>query len=196
VHALPDHFVLFVGTLEPRKNLVTLMQAFSKISHLKPPQEGESQISNLKLVLVGGKGWYYDQIFASVERLGLNDCAIFAGYVQNSDLPLWYNAADVFVFPSRYEGFGLPVLEAMACGTPTVTSTVSSLPEVAGDAALAVEPDDVDALTDALYRALTNTALREELRVKGRARAAKFTWEETARRTAAIYHQVFSPATE
>jgi glycosyltransferase involved in cell wall biosynthesis len=145
---------------------------------------------------VGGKGWYYDQIFATVERLGLNDRVIFAGYIPNGDLPTWYNAADVFVFPSRYEGFGLPVLEAMACGTPTVTSTASSLPEVAGDAALAVAPDDVDALTEALYRALTDMALREELRVKAVARAAKFTWEETARRTVAVYHQVFSPTSE
>jgi glycosyltransferase involved in cell wall biosynthesis len=181
--SLPNHFVLFVGTLEPRKNLATLIEAFSKIS-------------NVKLVLVGGKGWYYDQIFASVERLGLNDRVILAGYVPNSDLPLWYNAADAFVFPSRYEGFGLPVLEAMACGTPTVTSTASSLPEVAGDAALTVAPDDVDALADALHRALTDTALRQELRAKGIARAAKFTWEETARRTVAVYHQAFSPAIE
>jgi glycosyltransferase involved in cell wall biosynthesis len=198
--ALPDHFVLFVGTLEPRKNLVTLIEAFSNLKHLHlrcaPAQVQVSQTSNVKLVLVGGKGWYYDQIFATVERLGLNDRVIFAGYIPNGDLPTWYNAADVFVFPSRYEGFGLPVLEAMACGTPTVTSTASSLPEVAGDAALAVAPDDVDALTEALYRALTDMALREELRVKAVARAAKFTWEETARRTVAVYHQVFSPTSE
>jgi glycosyltransferase involved in cell wall biosynthesis len=177
--ALPERFVLFVGTLEPRKNLVKLIEAFSNLP-----------VSNLKLVLVGGKGWYYDQIFAAVERLNLKDRVIWAGYVPNGDLPMWYNAADVFAFPSRYEGFGMPVLEAMACGAPTVTSTTSSLPEVAGDAALTVPPDDVGALADALHRALEDAELRQELRAKGIARAARFTWEEAARRTAVVYRQM------
>jgi glycosyltransferase involved in cell wall biosynthesis len=178
-HALPDHFVLFVGTLEPRKNLVKLIEALA-------------HISNLKLVLVGGKGWYYDQIFAAIERLNLQHRVIWAGYVPSDDLPLWYNSADVFAFPSRYEGFGMPLLEAMACGTPVVTSTASSLPEVAGDAALTVSPDDADALANALHRALTDAALRQELRAKGIARAATFTWEETARRTAAVYRHALA----
>ncbi len=193
---LPDHFILFVGTLEPRKNLVKLIEAFSnlKSQHSLAKARRVREISNLKLILIGGKGWYYDQIFATIERLNLKDCVILAGYVPNKDLPLWYNAADVFAFPSRYEGFGLPVLEAMACGTPSVTSTASSLPKVAGDAALTVPADDVDALSSALHRALTDTALREELSSKGMARAAAFTWEETARRTVAVYRQVLSPA--
>jgi glycosyltransferase involved in cell wall biosynthesis len=178
VHSLPDHFILFVGTLEPRKNLVKLIEAFANI---------KGQISNIKLVLVGGQGWYYGPIFATVERLNLEERTIFAGYVPNEELPLWYAAADVFAFPSRYEGFGMPVLEAMACGTPVVTSTASSLPEVAGDAALTVAPDDAGALTAALQRALADRAWREETRVKGLARAAAFTWEATARRTASVY---------
>ena len=193
---LPDHFILFVGTLEPRKNLVKLIEAFSNLRSQISAQSGLSQTStrNLKLILIGGKGWYYDQIFATIERLNLKDCVILTGYVPNKDLPLWYNAADVFAFPSRYEGFGLPVLEAMACGTPSVTSTASSLPKVVGDAALTVPADDVDALSAALHRALTDTALREELSSKGMARAAAFTWEETARRTVAVYRQALSPA--
>jgi glycosyltransferase involved in cell wall biosynthesis len=186
-HALPDHFILFVGTLEPRKNLIKLIEAFSNLKRLRCAPAQVSPISNLKLVLVGGKGWYYGPIFAAVERLNLKECVIFAGYVPADELPLWYGAARVFAFPSRYEGFGMPVLEAMACGTPVVTSTASSLPEVVGDAALTVSPDDVDALTDALHRALADTGWREQARAKGLARAAKFTWESTARLTAAVY---------
>ena len=105
---------------------------------------------------------------------------------------MWYNAADVFAFPSRYEGFGMPVLEAMACGTPVVTACTSSLPEVAGDAALAVPPDDTDALAEALHRALADAPLRQEMRAQGIARAAQFTWEETARRTAAAYRRALA----
>jgi glycosyltransferase involved in cell wall biosynthesis len=180
-HCLPDRFILFVGTLEPRKNLIKLIEAFSSIT---------SKTSDLKLVLVGGKGWYYAPVLAVVERLNLGERVILAGYVSADELPLWYAAADVFAFPSRYEGFGVPVLEAMACGTPVVTSTASSLPEVAGDAALTVSPDDVDGLAEALRRALTDTAWREEARAQGIARAATFTWESTARRTARVYRQV------
>jgi len=181
--SLPEHFILFVGTLEPRKNLGRLVEAFAKV---------RASANDLRLVFVGGKGWYYDPIFSAVERLNLQDSVIFAGYVPNSDLPLWYNAADAFAFPSHYEGFGMPVLEAMACGTPTVTSLASSLPEVAGDAALMVPPDDIHALADALDRTLTDTTLRQELRAKGIARAAPFTWEETARRTAAVYRRALT----
>jgi len=182
-HKLPESFILFVDTLEPRKNLVALVKAFA-ILHARH--------SALKLILVGGKGWYHDQIFGAVERLGLEDQVVFAGYVPDADLPLWYNAASVFAFPSRYEGFGFPVLEALACGLPTITSTAASLPEVAGDAALLVPPDDVSALADALHRALTDGALRQELSAQGPARAAQFTWEAAARRTASIYQQVLS----
>ena len=185
-HSLPDHFILFVGTLEPRKNLVKLIKAFSNLKS-RPSERTGGKLSNLKLVLAGGKGWYYDQIFAAVERLDVQDEVIWAGYVPAHDLALWYNSADVFAFPSRYEGFGMPLLEAMACGTPVVTSNASSLPEVAGDAALLAPPDSVGALADALARALTDADLRQTLRAKGLARAATFTWEETARRTAAIY---------
>lgn len=179
---LPDHLILFLGTLEPRKNLVNLLEAFARLS---PPFPA-------RLALAGGKGWYYEPILAAVERLGLKDQVIWPGYIPAGELPLWYNAADVFAFPSRYEGFGMPVLEAMACGTPVVTSTAACLPEVAGDAALAAAPDDVDGLSEALRRALTDSALRDDLRRKGLARAARFTWQDAAHRTADVYRQVLA----
>ncbi len=184
---LPDPFVLFVGTLEPRKNLTVLIEAFGQVI-----SQDTARSCRLKLVLAGGKGWYYEQIFATIERLGLKDRVVWAGYIPEGDLPLWYNAADVFAFPSRYEGFGMPILEAMACGTPTVTSTASSLPQIAGDAALSVCPEDVGAWADALQRVLSSAALRQELRAQGIARAAQFTWEETARRTAGVYRQILT----
>jgi glycosyltransferase involved in cell wall biosynthesis len=140
-----------------------------------------------KLVLAGGKGWYYDQIFAEVESLGLAGEVIFPGYVMQQELPLWYNAAQLFVYPSRFEGFGLPVLEAMACGTPVITTNVASLPEVAGDAALFVSPDDEAQLVEAMRCALGDESLRQEMVAKGLARSAEFTWARTARDTLQTY---------
>lgn len=177
--ALPDRFILFLGTLEPRKNVKKLVQAYGRWRVV------ESDVP--KLVVAGGKGWYYDQIFAEVERLGLTGEVIFPGYVMQQELPLWYNAADIFVYPSRYEGFGLPVLEAMACGMPVVTTNVASLPEVAGDAALLVSPDDEVQLLDAMRRASSDVSLRQEMVTKGLAQSADFTWARTARKTLDTY---------
>jgi glycosyltransferase involved in cell wall biosynthesis len=177
-------FVLAVGTLQPRKNYVRLIQAFAAISNLQP------LTSNLHLVIAGGKGWRYDAIFAEVEKLGLRDRVLFPGFVADADLPALYSAARVLAYPSIYEGFGLPMLEAMACGTPVVTSTASCMPEVAGDAALLVPPTDVDALAAALDRALTDEALRADLIAKGRARARQFSWAKSAQQLLGIYHAV------
>jgi len=179
---LPEHMILFLGTLEPRKNLPTLLQAYA-IMHKKPNL-------NRCLVIAGGKGWYYDEIYAQVERLGLRDEVIFPGYVPETELPLWYNAADLFVYPSLYEGFGMPPLEAMACGTPVVVSNTSSLPEVVGDAALTVDPQDPQALADAMLEALHDPQTHQRLREAGPARAGHYTWADTAARTARLYHQV------
>jgi len=180
--ALPDRFILFLGTLEPRKNVQKLVQAYGRW------RAAETGVP--KLVVAGGKGWHYDQIFAEVERLGLTGEVIFPGYVVEQELPLWYNAADLFVYPSRYEGFGLPVLEAMACGTPVVTTNVASLPEVAGDAALLVPPDDGAQLLEAMRRALSDGSLRQEMVAKGLAHAADFTWARTALKTLDTYDRV------
>lgn len=179
---LPAHFIFRLGTIEPRKNVEGVIRAYAAWRRRDP--------SAPLLVIGGGKGWYYQEVFRLVETLGLTEDIRFPGYIPQDDLPLWYNAADVFVYPSHFEGFGLPVLEAMACGTPVVTSDVSSLPEVAGDAALLVSPTDTDALSTAMERAFTDAALAQSLRERGLRQAAQFSWEKTARQTVKIYHTV------
>jgi glycosyltransferase involved in cell wall biosynthesis len=174
-------FILAVGTLQPRKNYVRLIQAFASVSRLSP---------GLNLVIVGGKGWLYDSIFAEVERLGLRQRVVFPGFVADQDLPALYSAARVVAYPSLYEGFGLPILEAMACGTPVVTSTAACLPEVAGDAALLVPPTEVDALATALDRALRDAGLRADLVRRGLERASQFSWENSARQLLKVYAEL------
>ena len=141
------------------------------------------------LVVGGARGWRYEGIFAVAEQLGLSGEVIFPGFLPQNELPLWYNAADLFVYPSMYEGFGWPPLEAMACGVPVITSNVSSLPEVVGDAALTVDPHDVDGLADAMYSVLSVASVGERLSQAGRQRSREFTWEQTARATARVYRQ-------
>jgi glycosyltransferase involved in cell wall biosynthesis len=177
---LPEHFILYVGTIEPRKNLTALLEAFH---HLLATHD-------LRLVIVGKKGWLYEGFFRRLRELGLGDRVIFTGYVPDEDLPAIYSAADLFVFPSLYEGFGLPVLEAMACGTPVICSNTSSLPEVAGDAAFLVDPTDVCSLAGAMEQALTDEHLRSELMAKGLERARWFTWEKAAAKTLEVYRGV------
>jgi glycosyltransferase involved in cell wall biosynthesis len=143
------------------------------------------------LVIAGKKGWLCESFFARLRELGLEDEVVLPGYIADEDLPAVYSAASVFVFPSLYEGFGLPPLEAMACGTPAVCSNASSLPEVCGEAALLVEPTDVAALAQAMARVLSDEPLRATLRARGLAQAAKFSWERTARETLAVYREVY-----
>ncbi|MBI5033444.1 MAG: glycosyltransferase family 4 protein [Chloroflexi bacterium] len=179
---LPAEFALYVGNLEPRKNLPILLQAFARLVHQGLPHS---------LVLVGSRGWKDDAVFTTLSELGISDRVHFLGYVTQDELPLIYQASRVFVYPSLYEGFGLPVLEAMACGTPVITSNVSSMPEVAGDAGLLINPNSIDELTVALQRALTDSELRVTLAQKGLKRAQSFSWERTARETLAVYEQSF-----
>lgn len=180
---LPDHFVLYVGTLEPRKNLPTFFEAFKQAQAIMP---------EVKLVLAGKKGWLYADIFATVQSLGLTDEIIFTDFVPDDDLPALYTLAQAFVYPSLYEGFGLPVLEAMACGTPVLCSNTSSLPEVAGEAAVLLPPTDVRAWVEAITQIIQNNALQTDLRQRGLRQAARFTWEATARHTRQLYREIYA----
>ena len=179
-HNLPDRFFLYLGTLEPRKNLSRLIDAFAWLTAAHPK-------ARLQLILVGGKGWMYEELFAKVRSLGLEERVRFAGFAPDEDLPLWYSAATALVYPSTYEGFGMPPLEAMACGTPVVASNAASLPEVVGDAALTIEPEDVSGLAGAMQRVWDDAALRVELSRRGIDQAKRFTWEATAQATVASY---------
>jgi glycosyltransferase involved in cell wall biosynthesis len=174
---LPERFVLYVGTLEPRKNLTTLLEAYAEVARRQ----------TIPLLVGGGKGWLYDAVFQRLEALGLREQVRFVGYLDEEELPLWYAAATVFVFPSIYEGFGMPPLEAMACGTPVVASNTSSLPEVVGDAGVTVSPYDPAALAAAISRVLDDADLRQELRERGLRQARAFSWRVTAERTLAAY---------
>jgi len=181
-YGLPRDFILFVSTIEPRKNVPTLLRAFRQLL--------DDYKNSVHLVLVGRKGWLYDEVFKLAEELHLEDYVHFLGRIPTEDLVILYNAARLLVHPSFYEGFGLPPLEAMACGTPVVVSNTSSLPEVVGDAGLLVDPEDVEGLTVAIWRALTDEELRAEMVAKGLKRAACFSWERTAKETLEIYRRV------
>jgi glycosyltransferase involved in cell wall biosynthesis len=187
---LPSHYILYLGTLEPRKNLVRLVEAYSLLA--STAQTGGS-LTIPPLVIAGGKGWFYDEIFARVTELGLGDRVLFPGFVPGEELRWWYCGADLFVYPSLFEGFGLPVLEAMACGIPTITSRASSLPEVAGDGAVLVEPEDVGELADAMRRVLSDPVFAGELRAAGLRQAACFSWTRTAAATREVYRSVLGP---
>ncbi|MCY3932100.1 MAG: glycosyltransferase family 1 protein [Acidobacteria bacterium] len=180
-HDLPERYVLAVGTLEPRKNLTRLLEAFSLLL-------GRRRIApDYRLVLVGARGWLEGPIFRAVKELELEGHVLFTGFVADEDLPAVYTGASLFVFPSLHEGFGLPLLEAMACGAPVVASNVSSLPEVAGSAAVLVDPHDVEALAGAIAGVLEDDARRERLVAAGLARADEFSWRRTARQTLDVY---------
>jgi glycosyltransferase involved in cell wall biosynthesis len=180
-YRLPDRFVLYVGVIEPRKNLSTLFDAFKLIN-----------LPDVKLVIAGKKGWLYDETLARVQELGLEKNVIFTSFVPGEDLPTLYSLAEAFVFPSLYEGLGLPVLEAMACGVPVICSNVSSLPEVAGDAGLLVAPTDVRGWAEAMTYLTQNAALRAALRERGLRQAARFTWETAARQTREVYRELYA----
>ena len=185
-YGLPDSYVLYVGTLQPRKNLKRLIQAHRRL------READSGAPSL--VLAGQAGWLADPILREARQGVSADTVILPGYVQRVDLAPLLSAAMAFVYPSLYEGFGMPVLEAMACGAPVLTSNVSSLPEVVGDAALLVDPHDVDSIHDGLARLTTDAALRARLRQSGLARVRAFSWDRAARETLAVLREAAQAA--
>ena len=178
---LPDAYVLFVGTIQPRKNLGRLAEAMSAIMDAELPH---------RLVIAGRRGWLASEVETQIAQSRIAERVQFLGYVAAADLPALYSGAGAFCFPSLYEGFGLPVLEAMACGVPVVAANTSAIPEVAGDAALLVEPIDPAAIGSALRRVLTDVALRRELIARGQERAKRFTWERSAQATIDLLRSV------
>jgi len=179
-HKLPRRYVLFVGTLEPRKNVPLLVRAFSSVAQ---------EIPDVSLVIAGRKGWKWEDIFAAAKSSPVTERIMFRDYVRPEDLPALYQSAELFVYPSLYEGFGIPPLEAMACGAPVITSNVSSLPEVTGDAALLVDPRNEHALRDKMLQVLNDVNLQKTLKEKGKVQAGKFSWRSFARRVLDIIHE-------
>lgn len=182
-YGIVGEYILSVGTTEPRKNILRLVSAFRSLE-----QRGLKH----KLVIVGERGWFSDPLYEFVARERLNDRVIFTGYVEDKDLPALYAGATLFAYPSLYEGFGLPLIEAMACGTPTITSNCSSLPEVAGDAASLVDPEDEAQIAEALQRLLEDESLRHELSRRSIEQCQRFSWEKSARQTLEVYRKVMA----
>lgn len=173
--------ILYVGSIHTRRNIEQLLRAYSLVHKTDP---------DVQLLIVGKREYPYLDLTTLMNELALQKNVMIAGYVNESDLPVLYNLADLFIYPSSYEGFGLPPLEAMACGTPVITSNNSSLPEVVGDAAILIDPHNIQEMTEAMSLALHDSGLRRDMVTKGFAQAAKFSWTQTARETLAAYHCV------
>jgi len=181
-YCLPEKFLLFVGLFSPRKNIAGILRAFSILKN-------EYQIPH-RLVMVGEKGWRYRADLELVQSFGLEKQVFFPGFVEDEDLPAVYNLADVFVFPSLYEGFGLPVLEAMACGIPVVTSNISALPEVVGKAGILVNPHEPEEIATGIHRLISNKKLSSELAKAGLKRSRHFLWENAARELLKVFREI------
>lgn len=179
-NALPERFWFFVGTLEPRKNLVTLLRAYAELPLNK----------RLPLYIGGSKGWLYDEIFDVVERCHLRDTVHFVGFIPSEKLPLWYNSAETFLYPSIFEGFGLPVLEAMACGTPVIVSDTSSLPEVVGNSGAKVDPLNIAEWKNALERSFDDGQWRKQASEQGLIESSRYSWQDTAYKTIGTYQKI------
>lgn len=184
-YGISQLYLLFVGVIEPKKNLERLIEAFSLLRQNSPPGK------ELQLVIAGGKGWLSENLYRKVQELHLDKQIIFTGFVPDDDLPYLYTGAEVFVFPSIYEGFGLPVIEAMAYGVPVVTSNVSSLPEIAGNAGILVDPKNPEAICDGITEVLSHPQKKEQMKHDGLVRAQRFSWKRTAEETYRVYQEAY-----
>lgn len=183
-YRISDNYVLFVGTLQPRKNIQKLIEAFAKVL------KDENSQNDLQLVIVGKKGWQYEEILSAPEKLSISGSVKFLESVSNDELPIIYKHAKCMILPSLYEGFGLPVLEAMKYDCPVITSKVSSLPEAGGDACLYINPEDVSDISDKIIKLINDDKLRQVLIEKGRKQVEKFSWEKTAGETLKVLEEV------
>jgi glycosyltransferase involved in cell wall biosynthesis len=175
---------LHIGTLEPRKNLGFLIEAFSEVIK-------DSEFDDLRLVITGKKGWYFEGLFDKVKKLNLEDKVIFTGYFDEEDKPALYKGATIFAFPSLYEGFGLPPLEAMASGVPVISSNTSSMPEVVGEAGILIPPDDKGAWVKNIKKVVSNELLQAEMKVKNKKQLEEFSWDKTAEKTLKVYQKAY-----
>jgi glycosyltransferase involved in cell wall biosynthesis len=189
-YGIRGEYILAVGSIQPRKNLERLIRAYSGLRR----ERGRSNLP--QLVIVGKRAWLYGETLRAVEAEGVADSVVLTGYVSESDLPALYTGALCFAYPSYFEGFGLPPLEAMSCGTPVLAGNLTSLPEVVGDAGLLIDPFDTGALARALARLIDDAALRAQLRERGLQRARAFDWRDTARMTLQVYRRVISEQRE
>ena len=178
---LPEKYILYLGTLEPRKNIVGLIKAFEMFKRRRHSRMSPAE--DYKLVIAGSKGWLYRDIFKTVKNSPVKNDIIFTGFIDDEDKSILYSQAELFVYPSFYEGFGFPPLEAMACGTPVITSNFSSLPEAVGDAAIMINPYNLDELYRAMETVLNDDKLKDTLIKKGFKQAKKFSWQKCARET-------------
>jgi len=179
-YALPERFYLFVGTIEPRKNVSCIVEAFRTLAHEQ----------DIDLVVAGRCGWRFQNLYRRIETAGLTDRILMPGRIDDQDLPAVYSCAEAFVWPTLYEGFGLPLLEAMACGTPVISSAIDVVKEVVGSAAVLVDPRSPAELADAMQRVVSSQTLRDEMVGQGLDRARQFPWERSAEKTIAVYRQV------
>jgi len=192
-YKIKEGYIIFVGTLQPRKNLERLLEAFSSLVHRSSnSQTMNYELRTMNLVIVGKKGWMYDQIFEKVKMLKLQDSVIFTDYVPDVDLPALISGAQAYILPSLWEGFGLPVIEAQACGVPVVVSNASSLPEIVGDSGILIDPNSADSIASGIKNVLTNNQTRSDLVEKGFENIKRFSWEKCAKETLQVLEKIAS----
>jgi glycosyltransferase involved in cell wall biosynthesis len=183
-YSIEGDFILYIGGFSPRKNIIGLMEAFSKLTNLYK--------KNLKLVIAGKKGISYDLYKTKADELKISDRVIFPGFIAMEHLPYLYNSSELFVYPSFYEGFGLPPIEAMACGIPVITSNTTSIPEIVGDSALLIDPQNTDDIFEAMIKVFEDDNLKENLVLRGFIRSSELSWKDTAKRTLIAYNKIIN----